>query len=112
VAHDTGREVLVLLGGGELTINKKERNFKEVGLGSKLLNGVATITEDTLGTINEADGGASRDSVQESRVEVAETSTGVLDLKQLVAVDSVASNGKSVLLAIAVINDGQRVPAR
>ena len=110
VAHHAGVEVGRLLRGRQLAVDEEERDLKEGRLLGELLDGVATVAQDTLCAVNEADLRAGRARVHVSGVEHAETGArGGLDLEHVVAVDGVGIDRQVVLLARAVVSDGKGV---
>jgi hypothetical protein len=69
VVADAIREVLVLGLGGELTVEEQVGDFEEARLGGELLDRIAAVTQDAVGTIDVRDGGLGRRRVDEALVE-------------------------------------------
>lgn len=57
VGHDLPLPVLVLVLGGQLSVDQQEGDLKEVGLLCQLLNGDASVLKNAFVTVNEGDFG-------------------------------------------------------
>jgi len=100
VLHDLLVEGSKLLGGGELTIDHEEGTLDEGGFFSELLDGVTTVLEDSLVSVDVGDTGDARDGVHVSGVVGAGHFTvGRLDFTEVSAVDGTISDLEFVLLA-------------
>mmetsp|Transcript_33784 Transcript_33784/g.41767 ORF Transcript_33784/g.41767 Transcript_33784/m.41767 type:complete len:337 (+) Transcript_33784:557-1567(+) len=103
-------EASELLRGGELTVDEEEGGLEEVGSLSELLDGVATVLEDALLTVDERDAGDAVDGVHVSGVVGASHGTGrALNLGEVGGVDGTILDDELVALASTVVNDRERV---
>jgi hypothetical protein len=100
VLHNFLVEAAELLGGGEFSVDEKESSLQESGVLSELLDGVATVLEDSLVTVDERNPGDAGDGVHVGGVVRAGHSSGsALDLSKISGVDSTILDGELVGLA-------------
>lgn len=100
VLHDLLVEGSKLLGGGEFTVNDEEGTLDEGRFFGELLNGVTTVLEDSLVSVDVGDSGDAGDGVHESGVVGAGDFTlGILNLAEVSAVDGTIGDLEFVILA-------------
>jgi len=95
----------------QLAVQQQVRGFEERALFGELLDRVAAVAQDPLVPVDEADRAAARRRVHERRI-VAEQPVVVrreLDLPQVGRVNRAVLDRELVLLAGAVVDDGQGI---
>ena len=101
----------VLVRRRQLAAQEQPRHLEEALALGELFDRVAAIAQDALVAVDERDGAAAVRRVHERRVVGHQTEVvgGRLDLAQLHAGDRAVLDGDLVLLAGAVVDDGERV---
>ena len=114
VVRDVPLPLLQLLGGREFAVQQQVCDFEVVALFGELFDGVASVFEYAAVAVNVGDGALARGSVHERRVvgHQPEVLFAGLDLAQVHRADGSVFDGDFVLLARAVVRDGQGVSGR
>ena len=107
---DLRRELLELLGAGQLTVDEQPGNLDERAAVGELLDGVSAVTEHAGITVEERDRAAARRGVHERRVvgHQAEVIIRDLDVAKFRGTDRAIGDRDLVGLAGPVIRDAER----
>lgn len=110
MAHDALTPDGVLVARGKFSIDEEISNLKEVTFLGKLLNGVTSVTKNTLVTVNEGDTRSAVDGILVTGVVGTERlSLGSFDLAQISSLDMVRGDGKSVTLSTSVVSNSKGI---